>query len=392
MKYIFLLLLVIPVSCFAKVNQDSVNHVLLEKISILETNVSIIDSLKQELKQANTDYAFQLKINEQTLNSISHQIGATSLNITIFGILFAIVALGLGVYITFIERKTFVIREETRGLLQQTVQTKEDVVKINELIQKDIYGLFLKIKREETVHVLNRLLKVPEDISNLATVLLSRELEKEDFYILKKAFLDVRPENKLEPGHIRLRMKYKDSYRLLFFQHFLDLSIADDNIGPELIEFYPKAIACAFQNDIIKSTEDFIKAIVDKGFQHCKREISSFIKGLSQSDYKDFDKVYEIIFNGLKDRYDRFKFLGLIDDIKETRIGKAKFGQLLKANYYDQNPTVSEKDSFDLIMKVTTELEEEERKRKEAELERKKKQEEAKKAKEEKDNSAQQAV
>jgi len=366
MKNILFLILLIPFTLFGSTNQDSINNVLQKQISILGQRMEVVDSLKHEFNTLNSQHEYQLKINEQTLNSISNQIGATSFNLTVFGILFAIAALGLGIYVTYIERKTVAIREDTRDLLKQTIRTKDEVESINKLIQKDIYGLFLKIKREETVHILNRLLKVPEDISNLSNELLSRELEQEDFSILKEAYLKLKPEKELEPGHIRLRMEYKDSYHLLFFQHFLDLAIADETIGPELINFYPEAINCAFKNDITKSTEDFIKAIVDKGFQHCEKEINSYIKGLSQSDFKDFDKVYEILFNGLKNREDRFKFFDLIDNNKDSRIGKSRFGQFLKTNYLNQNPTNSEKGSFDQLLTINKELEEEEQKRKKA--------------------------
>lgn len=388
MKYFLILLLIIPFSSFAIVNQDLTNQLAKENSSVIQKNSLLIDSLKHELKKINKDYEYQLRINEQTLTSISRQIEATSFNFTIFGILFAIAALGLGVYITFIERKTVSIRGETQELLRKTNQTKEEVEKINELIQKDIYGLFLKIKREETVHILKRLLKVPEDISNLLSQLLSRELENEDFQILKEAYLKLKPQPKVKPGFIRVVPNYKDGYKLLFFQHFLDLSLLDEVIGPDLIDFYPQAIESAFENDIIKSSQDFIRAIIDKGVQKCEKEINSFILGISKSDFKENAKLYEILFNSLSKRENQFKFFDLITTDKEARIGKVKYGILLRDNYFGSEMTESEKISLGQLSEIESELKVEEQKRieeekrRKAEEEQKRKIEENRKAKE----------
>src|SRR5690606_3282036 len=136
------------------------------------------------------------------------------------------------------ERKIIKLRNENEELLKQTKETKNEVVEINELIQKDIYGLFLKIKREETIHILNRLVKIPEDISNLSQELLSRELRQEDYSLLKKAYLKVKvkPEKENTSDFISFssNYNYKEAYLLLFFQHFLDLSLKDEEINPEL--------------------------------------------------------------------------------------------------------------------------------------------------------------
>ena len=356
MKSILFLILVVPNMFLGATAQDTINKQVMFKLLKLETQKRVSDSLIKEVKNLSSRFEYEQRSNERALNDISNQIGAASFNLTHFGILFSVFALGLGVYMTYLERKTVSIREETKDLLKQTIVTKEQVENINKLIQNDIYGLFIKIKREETIHILKRLQNVPEDISNLSNALLSRELEKEDFYILKDAYLKLSTEPGLASGALRLGMNFKDSYHLLFFQHFLDLSISDEIIGPNLISFYETAINCAFENDITKSTEDFTKGIIDVGYQRCDKEINSFIKGISKSVYKDFDKVYEIIFNALKSRDDRFKFFELIRNEGEWSYGKYKFGQLLKTYYNDQNQTNSEKGSFEQLERIAKEI------------------------------------
>jgi len=377
MRKVLLLILIIPV--FA-ISQNAIDSTLIHK------NQIEIEELNENFNELQYKYDYQIKINEQTLNSISNQIGATSFNLSIFAFLFGILAIGLGVYVTWVERKIIRIKEENESLLKETKKTKDEVVAINELIQKDIFGLFLKIKREETIHILNRLVKIPEDIANFTEQLISRELKEEDYTLVKKAYLKLKPKQKEDDYSFGL--SYKESYSLLFFQHFLDQAVKDEEIGPELITYYSHGIGCAFENDIIKSTEDFMKSIMDLGFQKRDKEINSFMKGLSSSQHKDFTRIYEIIFNSLNNRDNQFKFYSLIENGKDNRLGKVNFGKLLIKKYSETKFSDSEKtvlEDIQLIekelLKEETERIEAESKKKAAEIERKKKIEESKKTK-----------
>tara|TARA_B110000240_G_C13431754_1_gene424065 strand:- start:140 stop:1273 length:1134 start_codon:yes stop_codon:yes gene_type:complete len=372
MRKILLFILLIPLFAISQNSKDSI---------LIQQNQLKIEELNKDFNGLQKKYEYQIKINDQTINSISNQIGATSFNLSIFAFLFGILAIGLGVYVTWVERKIIRIREENESLLKQTKQTKSEVVAINELIQKDIYGLFLKIKREETEHILKRLTNVPKDICNVSSELLSRELLEDDFEILKKAYLKLDDQVNDDQGN------YKGDYKIVLFQHFLDLVVKDNELGPEIIEYYPIAIRCSFENDIVKSTEDFMKAIIDLGFQKRDKEINSFIKGLSSSQHKDYPKVYEIIFNSLNKRDNQFKFYSLIESEKENRNGKVNFGKLLIEKYCETELSDSEKAVNEDIKLIKKELEKEEaerivaeEKRKKAEIERKKKIEERKKA------------
>ncbi len=337
MRNILLYLLLIPLFAISKNAKDSI-AIKQNQLKIEELNKNFIELQKK--------YDYQVQLNELTLNSISNQISASSFNLTIFAFLFGILAIGLGIYITWVERKIIRIREENESLLKQTTQTKNEVVAINELIQKDIYGLFIKIKREETVHILKRLTNIPKDICNVSNELLSRELLKEDFEILKKAYLKLDDEG-----------KYKQDYKLVFFQHFLDLVVKDKEIGPEIIDYYPVSIRCSFDNDIIKSTEDFMKAIIDLGFKNRELEINSFIKGLSLSQHKNLSKVYEIIFDSLNKRDNQFMFYSLIKNKKDSRFGKVNFGKLLINKYSETELSESEKMIIDDVKLIQSELE-----------------------------------
>lgn len=328
----------------AQIEIDSLNRTVVKSLNKLDTE---IDSLGKELVKVNSRYEYQVRLNEQTLNSISTQIDSASFNLTIFGILFGVIAIFLGLYVTYIERKIVKIRVENEAVLSQTISVREEVVQINQKIQDDIYGLFLKIKREETVHILNRLGKVPEDISNLSTDLLSRNLEREDFELLKNAYLQI-VDNQDD--------SYAYSYKLLFFQHFLDLALKDDAIAEDMKGSFVDSIINSFRNDIIKSTENFMKAIIDLDYQKKSDEINEFFEGLSASEHKDNELVYTIMINSLVSRDDQFKFLTLVNDDEGKEHAKLRYGEALLKRYENDVLTKSEENVKEQVAQISKEL------------------------------------
>jgi len=357
MKYFFLFFLFLPMSIFSMNGKDTTGYINKSEITRLENEITLT---KKELVEVSSKLEAQANLNERVINSISTQLDAASYNITIFGVLFAIAAILLGIYVTRIENKVVRIKEENTKLLSETIKNKEEVVAINNLIQNDILGLFLKIKREETNHILNRLLTVPKDISNLIDQLLSRELEKEDFEILKKAYITLLKLPEKQRGQCGLGVTYEGNYKLLFFQHFLDLSIKDDIIGKEIVEYIPHGIACAFENDIIKSTNDFMKVLIESGYKTKVKEINNYIKGLSTSNFKDSEQIYQIIFDKLKNREWQFDLFNLISEDKEYRIGKSNYGKLLISSYSNTELNDIEKSVIDKTNAIIAELKKEE--------------------------------
>ena len=345
-KFLNLLLLIVPIIFFSKI---------IETDSLFNDNSKNIKILNNKFENLNNNYEYQLKIHDQTLNSISSQIDATSFNLSIFAILFGILAIGLGIYVTWVERKIIKIREETKSLLEETKNTKNEVVIINDLIQKDLYGPFIKIKREETLHILKRLQNIPKDICNFSNVLLSRELKKEDYELLRNAFIKLKSEgDAYEEDELT---NYGDSYILLFFQHFLDLATKDEEVNHDLIKYYKSSIDCSFENDITKSTEDFIKCIIDLGYQNKSLEINEFFSAINNSKFKDFKKVYKIFFDSLKIRDDQFKFYEIISSENNSKLSKNNYGLLLVENYEKTVLTKSEKNIIDEIKIQHEELE-----------------------------------
>lgn len=150
--FLFITLLFLPLEIFAQ-NIDKEFNPLNPQLR--KQFDSVTHQLRYKINNLEDRLEFQEKINERTISSISSQLDAASYTLTLFGGLFAIAAIVLSVYVTYIERKIVKISEENRDLFIRSQRIKEDVESTNNLIQKDIYTLFLKIKREETVHILD---------------------------------------------------------------------------------------------------------------------------------------------------------------------------------------------------------------------------------------------
>ena len=213
------------------------------------------------------------------------------------------------------------------------------------MIQNDIYGLFKKIKRQETIDILTRLKKIPKDILNVNTLLVSRDLLQEDFVGLKEAYSNL--DNDIE---------CRNSYKILFFQHFLTNSLNDEILRTELTDFIPHAIRCSFENDILKSTHDFVLVVVDLGINNFRKEANNYFQGLSVSEFKNNASVYTTMFESLKTRQNRFDFINLIESKKERRIAKINLGKLLIKEYSQSTLTETESLTIQEIEDIEKEL------------------------------------
>lgn len=106
-------------------------------------------------------------------------------------------------------------------------QMKEIVDKTKKAIDGHTSDLYKKLKREETVSLLQRLMIVPEDISNVCHLLLSRDLRSDDFVYLKGLYLKTK--NSPLPNSRGL-----SDYMTLLIQHFPYESLIDEDLKGEV--------------------------------------------------------------------------------------------------------------------------------------------------------------
>lgn len=336
-KLLFIVILIIP---FYLISQE------------VKENKPDVKEIEQKLEKIQETIDRERYISDKSFDSISNQLSASSNSLSLFGILFGVLAIVIGIYVTYIERKIVALNEKNINLLNETRLVKEEVVEINRLIQQDIEGLYKKIKKEETSHILDRLIKVPYDISNLMQDLLSRELDKVDFDKLKISFQKIDKKEK----------EYVQKYQILFFQHFSDLALKDENINPIFTEHISTAINCSFENDIMKSTNDIFSYLIDDGFVNNKLQINEYFKGLNQSEFKEYRPLYDLIIQKISQRDKLFLLCQLIESKVETQISKTFFGNIIREMYANSELTESEKIVIEDLKNLKLQKEEREEK------------------------------
>lgn len=339
-KLIILILLITPLLVSAQVKEPEEQ----KRITKLEDEISslkkTINGLKKEFEQK---IAYQQQVVQTSFEGVSSNLSSASNQLTIFGIGIAVIAIFTGIYVTLIERKIRNISEESKKLLDTHKAVKEEVDELNKLIQNNLEGLYLKLKEEETKNLILRLEKIPADIANLGDILLSRELSKAYYPSLKKSFLMIKDsEHKYLGGN----------YLPLIFQHFADLALFDIEISSSLEESYGHVIHASFKNDILKSTEDIIKMCVDKDLKNHKGKIIKYFIAISESEYAKFENLYEVTYNRLINKENRFLFYEFLSEDPRLENVRYIYGKLLK-NDYDKTINT---ESQNLFLKNIAEL------------------------------------
>jgi hypothetical protein len=221
------------------------------------------------------------------------------------------------------------------------------------------------------------LVKVPKDIANVCETLLSRELQQEDFTKLRQAYLNLTDSKGGDYGHY---------YLILFFQHFLGQALRDEKLRADISEFIPSGINSSFENDIAKSTLDFTIILIDKGILEFKSELNQFFSGLTNSQYKDYQPVYQLLFENLKSRKNRFDLFSAVESTTEKRLAKIEYGKLLLNKYSNEDLSETEQLIFTELSELIKEQKKADDEAKRLEDEKKKKQEERQKQHEEQKN------
>ena len=336
MKIILLLsLLFCSLLLYPQAKQDTSSNIQISKI---ENKISSVgnQSTLAEIENLKDKLAFQQKMNEQTISSVAVQLNAASNNLTLFGILFTIVAIFLGFYVTYIERKIVRIGEENKELLIKSQKIKVEVEAVSDLIQNDIHKLYLQIKREETEYILDRLIKIPKEITKVSYTLLSRELMSEDFIKLRQAYLNL---DKKGPN-------YWHDFVKIFIRHFLAQTLKDYQLREKFSYYIGHSILDGLENEVLKCTSDLASVLVDEGIQEFKAEINYFFWGLSASKYKGTHVVYQLFFDNLRSRKNRFESFNMVESVPDKRHAKIAFGNLLLNKYSNDSPSESEKMVF----------------------------------------------
>lgn len=236
------------------------------EIIILQNEVKLLEK-KIELNKENYKTLYEGSVNATNQHSeqLSNQISAGSLTVDFIALVFTVGGIALALYIQDLSKK--MIR-----LSKKVEESKKE-------IETTTVNQYLKFKRAETVSILERLNEVPEDITNLSILLLSRDLLPEDYYLLKKAYFEAR----------KKKYRSNDEYITLFAQHFPYESFNDAEIRETFIESFDDQIRLMFTRDIKNLFEGFVRYIKETGFESDSNKV--VIKKVINSLYSSVHKV-----------------------------------------------------------------------------------------------------
>ena len=266
---------------------DSVyNEAIKFKIELIEAKMSCLNDL----------------VNSSN-DIIANEIAVSDRYWSIASAILCILCLILGIYIAWCSRKVERLKLSVEQKEQDVIRLKDIIDDTNQMIQHDLSGLYQKLRTEETNTLLRRLVEVPEDVSNVQNLLLSRDLPSDAFPKLKEAFNSIKKEDE----------SYYNDYLLLFFQHFAGQSLLDDRIRACITNALGYLVGCAFKNDIIKSTKDIVGAIAEMPYEDGKAFVVAYYRALRNSKFKDLS----IVFDNLKTAFTNEQWQSIIQESNE---------------------------------------------------------------------------
>lgn len=278
---------------------------------------SKVDSLQAKLDALQGKTDFLSNVIETANDGVSNQLSATNNLLALVGVIVTIAAIWLGVLIEKRKRQisqmaeTIDSKKKTVEELAGTVDIKKQEVEalakttedLDKKIHSDITGLYNDLRKEETKTIFQRLVKEPLDIDNLSSLLLAREVDSDNYPLLKQAYLNL-PEkierSPLKDGYLVVQSDSKHNYMLQFFQHFFYQSVKDDDIRPVFVENFKNIFDNAFDSDIIRATEGLCKALTDADSKFDKADVLfEFLKAINISKFRNFASLRKLLEDNL---------------------------------------------------------------------------------------------
>ena len=279
----------------------------IENLNIdMEDIEESVDGLAKQVENLSYLVETQKEIISQEQSAIENSMGAVNIFLAVFALILTIGGIFLGWFINRKEKKVQALlmqvetkKEEVEKLEEKTSKTKDDIVELNNNINGDIEGLYAKLRREETITYLKRLVYEPNDIGNILPLLLSRELIDSDFKYALAAYRNL--ENKHDKGLkveglLVQRLSNKGQYLLLFYQHFCGQALCHELVAADIVAFFPYLLQCAFKNDVINSTISMVNCFNREDTAVDKVEtVYLYLKSLHESKYTNLKEAYSVI-------------------------------------------------------------------------------------------------
>lgn len=262
---------------------------------------TVIDTVY--LQNSSNDVEIIKDIVEISNSSISCQITTLNAFIAGFSLVFVIAGIIFGIYISNLEKKVVKIKESIDDKEKEIITLAKTVKDTDEKIQSDISGLYTKLRDEESITLLKRLVEEPLDINNICELLLARQLKPDWFTYIKTAFYKLLDLGDVANEHVGFNPSYKQGYLIVIFQHYMYYAINDDVMRKEIHPLLVGLIDNEFKRDIIKTTEDFCLALSEKNCTFDRRSILvEFLTALNNSKYRELPELRKIFEEKISDK------------------------------------------------------------------------------------------
>lgn len=248
------------------------------RIADAQTWVEIQDQIKENTQQINNienkiiDLKENYKLLYEGLKNQNEQLGnQISFASYFLGIVSALFTFG-GIFLAWFINRQY---DKIKNMSDIVGSTKKYIDEHN----KELYK---KIKRDETIDLLNRLKEVPEDVSNICSVLLSRDLLIEDYEDLKESYSKVKEIG--FPGNT----KYE--YTMILLQHFPYQSLKDAELKIDIIPFINRhSLNNMFDGDTRHLFKEVFRYLKEFGIsnEQNKTIIKNLFYGCFNSRFKD---------------------------------------------------------------------------------------------------------
>lgn len=286
-------------------------------------NEQIIE-LEKKLQYQTDQINSQAGMLDTAFDGVSAEISASSNYIGLFGIVITLISIGIGWYVTRIEKSIESMNKDSEQLTERNISIKQSVEALSEKITNDSKGLYNIIRNEESNHLLDRLIFVPEDIDNLFFSIAARDLEPDHYSKLKEAYIQVID----DPN-------FNVNYSTLMLQHFSSFWPFDTDVKDNVIANFDKTFSHSYKNDILKSSKDFFAQMSKVDLDNYKEEINAFINAFCKTTFCNDDSVYSVIDQALESKNSKFKLYNLIDKIEQTLTFRKKIGSLIIEYNFD---------------------------------------------------------
>ncbi len=310
----------------------------------LELNSLDIIELEKHIQQVKEEidkkFDYQMRCNDIAMNSVNTSISGATHALAIFAIIVTFGGIILGVYISVQVKNVTNVAKQCKSVLK----IRDEVMALDENIKNNMGKLYNDLKEEETIALVGRLCEVPEDVTNLFHILASRHLPKRLFPQMKKAFQSLSDDR---PGD-----DAKGQYHLLFFQHFAGLAIFDGDLQDEIEGKFHELIQNSFRNDIVKTSEDFIKVVAKEDVLGFSEKIKKYFIALQQSHFGQFTKLHNCIYNTLLTKENRFNLYSILQSDAILKDLAIIYGQHLLSNYKDVENTEAESGALTEIIEA----------------------------------------